>query len=123
MAEWVQMHDFHMPFANGPPSKGQSCAKVDHEHTERERVTCGKLFPRPLVEPGAEKVDQDPRRRDLYRLWVARNCHLINNYVPALTLATQANMDFQPTTTKFGVIEYMTKYMTKSGQGSLIKVM
>jgi len=32
-------------------------------------------------------------------------------------------MDWQATTTKFGVIEYMTKYMTKSGQGSLLSVM
>jgi hypothetical protein len=32
-------------------------------------------------------------------------------------------MDFQAVTTKFGVVEYMTKYMTKSGQGSLLTVM
>ena len=32
-------------------------------------------------------------------------------------------MDCQATTTKFGVIEYMTKNMTKSGQGSLLQVM
>ncbi len=34
-----------------------------------------------------------------------------------------SNMDFQATLTKDAVIEYMTKYMTKSGQGALIKVM
>ena len=34
-----------------------------------------------------------------------------------------SNMDFQATLTKDAVIEHMTKYMTKSGQGSLIKVM
>ena len=47
------------------------------------------------------------------------------------TLATLSNgnvallgtMDFQATLTKEAVIEYMTKYMTKSGQGSLVKVM
>ena len=38
-------------------------------------------------------------------------------------LAMLSNMDFQATLTKDAVIEYMTKYMTKSGQGSLIKVM
>ena len=32
-------------------------------------------------------------------------------------------MDFQATTTKTGVLEYMTKYMTKAGQGSLLQVM
>ncbi len=47
----------------------------------------------------------------------------MNNYVPALMLASLSNMDFQATTTKFGVVEYMIKYMTKSGQGSLLTVM
>ena len=32
-------------------------------------------------------------------------------------------MDFQATLSKGAVIEYMTKYMTKAGQGALIKVM
>ena len=59
----------------------------------------------------------------MYRLWLGRNCNFINNYIPVLTLATNSNMDFQATTTKFGVIEYMTKYMTKSGQGNLLSVM
>ena len=66
---------------------------------------------------------EDPHRRELYRLWLARNCNFINNYIPLLLLATGCNMDFQPTTTKFGVLEYMTKYMTKSGAGSLLHVM
>ena len=60
---------------------------------------------------------EDPRRRDLYRLWLARNCHFLNNFVPAVMLAMLSNMDFQATLTKDAVIDYMTKYMTKSGQG------
>ena len=48
---------------------------------------------------------------------------LFNNFVPLLALAMLSNMDFQATTTKFGVIEYMTKYMTKSGQGNMVHVM
>jgi hypothetical protein len=47
----------------------------------------------------------------------------MNNFVPVVSLATLANMDFQATTTKFGVVEYMTKYMTKAGQGSLLQIM
>jgi hypothetical protein len=123
LAEWTQMHDFHTPFANGPPSKGQSCAKVDDEHSSKESVTCGKLFPRDTIEPGHEKILEDPRRRELYRLWIGRNCKFINNFIPLVLFATQSNVDFQPTTTKFGVIEYLTKYLTKSGQGSLLHVM
>ena len=69
------------------------------------------------------KISEDPRRRELYRLWLARNCHFINNFVPLLLLATDSNMDIQAVTTKFGVIEYMTKYITKSQQGSLVTVM
>ena len=40
-----------------------------------------------------------------------------------MLLTKPSNMDFQPTLTKDAVIEYLTKYMTKSGQGSLVKVM
>ncbi len=43
--------------------------------------------------------------------------------MPPLLLAMLSNMDFQATLTKDAVIEYMTKYTTKSGQGSLVKVM
>ena len=66
---------------------------------------------------------EDPRRRDLYRLWLARNCHFLNNFVPIVSLALLSKIDFQATLSKDAVIEYMTKYMTKSGQGALIKVM
>ena len=123
LAEWVNMHDLHKPYSMGPPGKEQPCAHVDDEHSTNERVSCNKLFPRKLIEPGAEEVAADPRRHDLYRLWMARNCNFLNNYVPMITLALLSNMDFQATLTKDAVIEYLTKYMTKSGQGSLIKVM
>ena len=123
LAEWVQMHDYHTPFANGPPAKGQPCAKVVNEFAASECVECGKMFPRKLIQPGQEEVAEDPRRRDLNRLWLARNCHFINKFVPVVLLAALSNMDFQATTTKFGVVEYMTKYMARSGQGSLLHVM
>ena len=123
LAEWVNMHDLHRPYSMGPPTKDQRCAHVDDEHSCMERVSCNKLFPRKLVSPGDEEVAEDPRRREMYRLWMARNCHYLNNFVPAVTMAMLSNMDFQATLTKDAVIGYMTKYMTKSGQGALIKVM
>ena len=123
LAEWFQMHDLHEPFAMGPPSKNQPCCKVENEMTSRETCECGKLFPRCLIKPGCGKISEDPRRRELYRVWLSRNCPFINNYIPLLVVATASNMDFQPTTTKFGVIEYMTKYMTKTHHGSLITIM
>ena len=123
LAEWCQMHDWHEPYAAGPPGKHQSCAKVDDEYSSKERVQCGKLFPRSLVRPGGGVVSEDPRRRALYRLWLPRNCSYLNNFVPALLVLCGSNMDFQAVTTKFGVVEYMTKYLSKSGQGSLVHVM
>ena len=123
LAEYVNMHDNHKPYALGPPGKHQPCAKVEHEHSSMETVHCNKLYPRKLIEAGQEEVAEDPRRRELYRLWMARNCHFLNNFVPAVLLAMLSNMDFQATLSKDAVIEYMTKYMTKSGQGALIKVM
>ena len=117
------MHDFHESIPCGPPAKSQACAKTDNEHSSHERTERGKLYPRKTVQAGGGEIMEDPRRRKLYRLWLGRNCNFINNYIPVLMLATNSNMDFQATTTKFGVSEYMTKYMTKSGQGNLLSVM
>ena len=118
LAEWVNMHDLHEPFANGPPSAEQSCAVLEHG-----RLCCNKLYPRKILLPGQEEISEDPRRRDLFRLWLARNCKFLNNFVPIAMLAMLSNCDFQATLSKDAVVEYMTKYLTKSGQGSLVKVM
>ena len=117
------MHDLHRPFPLGRPSKDQPCAAVEHEHSSRETISCNKLFPRKRIDPGLEEIAEDPRRRQLFRLWLTRNCHFLNNYVPIVLLLMVSNMDFQATLTLDAVIEYMTKYMTKAGQGSLIQVM
>ena len=123
LAEWVNMHDLHKPFSLGPPSKDQPCCSVDQEHSAGEKLSCNKLFPRKCISPGEEEIAEDPRRRELFRLWLARNCHFMNNYVPVVLMGMLSNMDFQATLTKAAVIEYMTKYMTKAGQGSLVHVM
>ncbi len=123
LAEWVSMRDVHQPFALGPPAVEQSCATVQNEHSTQQRVSCNKLYPRKALEPGQEEIAEDPRRRDLYRLWLARNRHFLNNFIPTVLLAMLSNMDFQATLAKDAVIEYMTKCMTKAGQGSLVKVM
>ena len=122
LAEWVNMRDVHRPFALGPPSVEQSCATIENEHSTQQHVSCNKLFPRKILFPGQEEIAEDPRRRDLYRVWLARNCHFLSNFIPIVLLAMLSNIDFQATLTKDAVIEYMTKYMTKAGQGSLVKV-
>ena len=123
LAEWTQMHDHHEPFPRGPPRICQACAKVDNANTDHEKIYCGKCFPREIIPAHSGDVTEDPHRKDLYRLWLARNCNYINNYVPLLMLLVQNNMDCQACTSKAGVIEYMTKYMTKTGAGSLMDIM
>ena len=87
LAEWVNIHDLHKPYAMGPPGKDQQCAHVDDAHSTKERVYCNKLFPRKLIQPGEEEVAEDPRRHDLYRLRMARNCHFIHNVAPCILMA------------------------------------
>ena len=98
VAEWSNMHDGHLPHPGGPPLPRQSCAKLlpGTEGTDHEVAYCGKLFPRALRKPGEEAIAEDPHRRNLYRIWLARNCHLMNNYHPLLILAILANMDIWP---------------------------
>ena len=81
LAEWVNMHDLHRPFPLGPPSRDQPCCAVENEHATDEKRSCNKLFPRKCIAPGTEEIAEDPRRRELFRLWLARNCHFMNNYV------------------------------------------
>ena len=95
LAEWVNMRYLHATFPMGPPEKDQACAAVENEHAAQERCSCNKLYPRKCIAAGEEEINEDPRRRDLYRLWLARNCHCINNFAPLLLLATLSNKDFQ----------------------------
>ena len=99
----------------GPPSKDQACCAVQQDHSTAEKLSCNKLCPRKGINPCEEEIAEDPRRKDLFRLWLARNCHAINNYVPVVIMIMRSNLDFQATLTTDAVIEYMTKYMTKSG--------
>ena len=46
---------------------------------------------------------------------MARNCHFLNHCAPIVALALLSNMDFQAALTKDTVVDYLTKYMTKSG--------
>ena len=122
LAEWCQMHDWHLPHANGPPLPKQSCARcvAGTEGTDAEVAYCGKLFPRPLRKAGEEAVAEDPHRKKLHRVWLSRNCHFINNFSPLQQVALMANMDCQAVCSKYAVVEYITKYMTKAGKGTII---
>jgi hypothetical protein len=56
LSEWMQMHDYHSPFPNGLHSKGQSCAKVEDEHSSQEKTFCGKLYPRKSVFSAIDRI-------------------------------------------------------------------
>ncbi len=43
----------------------EACAKVDHEHSTQERVSCGKLFPREAIPASGAEIAEGPRRREL----------------------------------------------------------
>ena len=105
LAEWVNMHDWHKPFPQGPPARGQACCAVENENSNQEKYSCNKLFPRKLIGVGEEEISEDPRRLQLYRLWMARNCHFMNNYVPIVIWVMLSDMDFQATLPMDGVIE------------------
>ena len=106
----------------GPPLKAQSCARMvsGTEGADKEVTYCGKIFPRPLRMPGERAVVEDPHRPNLYRVWLSRNCHYMNNYHPFLQTALLANLDIQGVTGRFAVVQYVTKYMTKTGKGTLL---
>ncbi len=119
LAEWVDIRDVHRHFALCPSFVQQSCATIGKEHSTQQRVSCNKLCPRKILLPGRGEIAEDPGRRDLYRLSLARNCRFLSNFIPIVLLATLSNMDFQATLAKDAAIEYTTKCMTKAGQGSL----
>ena len=51
-----------------------------------------------------DRIAQDPHRKDLYRLWLSRNCAYLNNMIPILLLALLSNVDCQAVLHKKAVI-------------------
>ncbi len=113
LSEFCQMHDWHMPFAAGPPGSDQSCAKLDAATagTHAQVRVCKRRFPKDLVQDGKECLVEDGPYN--FRLWLARNCSFMNNYSPLVLVALLSNCDIQACTSKHGVKEYITKYQTK----------
>ena len=78
-------------------------------------LTAGNLSPREPVAPGDEVLREDPSRPQLFRIWLKRNCRYVNNYNPILLLALLANVDIQGCASKYGVVSYVTPYITHRG--------
>ena len=62
-----------------------------------------KMYPRKKVPVGEEEVAEDPRRRELYRVWLARNSAFMKNFVPLVEVAM-----FRMATDRFGSIRVKT---------------
>ena len=52
---------------------------------------------------------------NLFRICLQRNCRYVNNYNPLLTLSLLGNVDIQGCTSKYGVLSYVTPYITHHG--------
>ena len=106
------MHDFHYPDPLGPPNPSQPCAKL--LKGTLNMYYCANGYPRDLVcEPCDQSVSQDAYRPDLWRCNSCRNCPLMNNHMPAVSLGTQSNTDAQPVLTRHQAEMYCCKYCSK----------
>ena len=71
-----------------------------------------------LPAPVQGRIEVDPHRPDLRNLFLSRNDPLLNNYEPHLLLANLGNIDWRALINLWSVLEYLTKYTAKAGEGS-----
>ena len=96
-----------------------SCAR---KNGSTGAVFCRYLFPRDIWTPDAPdqrgKVLSDPHRPDLRNLFLQRNDSLLNNYETHVLLANLGNVDWRALINLWSVLDYLTKYTAKAGEGS-----
>ena len=63
-------------------------------------------------------IDEDPYRPELRNLRLRRNDALLNNFDEHMLLANLGNIDWRALLNLWSVLDYLTKYATKPGQGS-----
>ena len=105
------------------PAKHESCAKMEpgtEKNPDGPVYYCGKHFEKPRIPVGEAAILEDPRRKGLWRLSMARNCAHINSHLVGAAIALGANTDAQPVLTAAGVADYVTKYITKYGTGQSV---
>ena len=116
LADFPNMHDWREPSPGGVPPRGQSCAKFARgQGADTERTYCGKSFPTEPIPPGCAVLREDPTRTSLFRIWTQRNCKFANNFNPLITRSLLDNMDIQGCASKYGVVSYVTPYITHHG--------
>jgi len=107
-----------------------SCArKGKRTGSERVEVYRRYLFPREMKKFGVTDVGLDATnkkgeiltesfRSDLRNLFLTRNDQLLNNFEEHMLLANLGNIDWRALINLWSVLDYLTKYATKSGKGS-----
>ena len=107
---------------NRHPEKGKHpCARQIPGTKSATKVVCRYLYPKDMVSKSDAHeglVQRDPFRAGLYNLLLARNDPLINNFESHLLLANLGNIDWRPLINLWSVLEYLTKYSSKSGKSS-----
>ena len=63
-------------------------------------------------------VVDDPHRKGLRNLFLARNDPLLNSFEEHLLLCNMGNIDWRALLNLWAVLEYLTKYTAKAGKGS-----
>ena len=83
---------------------------------------CRYLFPRELWQPNETQlgvIRSDPYRPDLRNLFLERNDTLLNNFEAHMLLMNLGNIDWRALLNLWSVLDYLTKYAGKPGQGSV----
>ena len=106
------LHDWHYPDPLGAPNPSQPCATLLKGTTNM--WYCKNGYPRDLVlQPQERAIEEDVHKPDLWHCRVCRNCRVMNNHIPGVSLIVQGNNDGQPVATKHQAVEYTCKYCGK----------
>ena len=116
-----QRHTHH---GEGPPVlKKHPCARKSKKTEDRPSVVyCRYLFPRELWQKMLGKlgtIRMDPYRNDLRNLFLERNDTLLNNFEAHMLLINLGNIDWRALLNLWAVLDYLTKYAGKAGEGSV----
>ena len=87
----------------------------------RNSCYCGKDFEKARMMPGTAAILEDAVKKELFRLYTRRNCHVMNSHDPLVAIGLGANTDEQVILTLHAMIKYLTKYLSKLGPASTVE--
>lgn len=113
---YTNVTDFHEDLCDlvATCQRHTHCSEAYCLHTRNGRQQCRFGYPKPLQPHTTISIDQEPA------LLTARNDGMVNSFNPAQLSAWRANIDMQYIVSRRKVIEYCTKYVTKSESRSQV---